>query len=44
MKSEKSERIIRFLLSLICFTVYIFLFNAVIAYAFNTNLYHFLLG
>lgn len=44
MKTEKSEKISRFLLSLICFTVYISIFSAVLAKAFNTNFYQFLLG
>jgi hypothetical protein len=44
MKSEKSEKITRFLLSFICFTAYIFLFVAVMANAYGTNLNHFLLG
>jgi hypothetical protein len=37
MKPDKSEKVTRFLLSLICFTAYISLFIAVIANAFNTN-------
>lgn len=44
MKPDKSERISRFLLSLISFTVYIALFIAVMAKAFNTDLYHFILS
>ena len=44
MKSEQSEKITRFLLSLICFVMYISLLSAVLAKTFNTNLYHFLLG
>lgn len=44
MKSEKGEKITRFLLSLICFTAYIFLFIAVMASAFDTNLNHSLIS
>jgi hypothetical protein len=44
MKSENDEKITRLLLSLICFTVYISFFSAVLASAFNTNLFHRLLG
>jgi hypothetical protein len=36
MKPEKNEKVVRFLLSLACFTAYIALFIAVIASAFNT--------
>lgn len=44
MKPDKSETISRFLLSLICFTAYISLLVVVIANAFNTDPYHFLLS
>jgi hypothetical protein len=44
MKSEKKETAIRWLLNLICFVGYIALLNAIVANAFDTNLYHFLLG
>ena len=44
MKPDKREKIGRFLLSLICFTAYIALFIAVMAQAFNTDAYHFILS
>lgn len=44
MKSEAFERLGRFLLSLICFTAYLFLFAAVIANTTNTSLHDFVLG
>jgi len=44
MKSEALEKLGRFLLSLICFTAYLFLFAAVIANTLDTNVYDFLLG
>lgn len=44
MRSDKSEKATRFVLSLICFTAYISLFIAVIATAFNTGQYNFILS
>lgn len=44
MKSERGEKVTRVLLSLICFTAYISFFIAVIANAFNTDPYRFLVG
>ena len=44
MKPEMNEKLSRFLMSMICFTAYLFLFVAVIASALGTNLRDFLLG
>ena len=44
MKSEALERLGRFLLSLICFTAYLFVFAAAIANTLNVSLNNFLLG
>jgi hypothetical protein len=44
MKPEKNEKVTRLLLSLLCFTAYIFLFIAVIANAFNARAHDLLLG
>lgn len=44
MKSTTNEKIARYLLSFVCFTAYLFLFFAVIASAYHTDAYHFLLG
>lgn len=40
----KSEKFTKFMLTIICFIVYMCIFAAVMANAFNTNLHHFLLG
>jgi hypothetical protein len=42
LKPENAERITRFMLSLICFTVYLSLFVAVLANAFTPNPQYFL--
>ena len=44
MMYQVLERLARLLFSLICFTVYLFFFAAVLANTLNANLYHFLLG
>jgi hypothetical protein len=44
MRPDNREKASRFLLSLICFTAYISLFIALIANAFNTDPYHFILS
>lgn len=44
MKPDKSEKVTRIMLSLICFTAYISLFIALIASAFNVNPYRFLMS
>jgi hypothetical protein len=44
MKSKLQEKVIRSLLSLICFMAYTFLFIAVLADALNTNVYRVVLG
>lgn len=44
MKAEASEKLTRYLLSVVCITAYIFLCVAVIASALNANLHDFVLG
>jgi hypothetical protein len=44
MKSKIIENITRYLLSFVCFTAYLFLFLAVIANAYRTNVFDFLLS
>lgn len=44
MKPGANQKLSQFLLSLICFTAYIFFFIAVLAKTFNTPLYDFILG
>ncbi|HEX5731598.1 MAG TPA: hypothetical protein VF131_02095 [Blastocatellia bacterium] len=44
MKFEGDQKLIRFLLTIICITAYLFFFIAVLADTFNTNLYDFVVG
>lgn len=44
MKAETSEKLTKFLLSVICITAYLFLSAAMIATTLDTNVYNFLLG
>jgi hypothetical protein len=44
MKPETTDKLTRFLLTLICFTVYMCAFVTVIANAFRTNAYELLFG
>jgi len=44
MKPKTTDKLTRFLLTLICFTIYMFAFVAMLANAFRTNAYEVLFG